>query len=388
MALACSTFFFLATGCKTAKIDTSSWIANLDDGIKAAQNENKRIILFFSADEDGTSRALKDTLLETADFLAAETERYVLVNLDFSASRYEAAMALYTTETELTKAEEQQARDAQESLTRDMKTAMYLAANESPSFYVLTKDGYPACQLQLPEDIAAAADFDAIIAEQEEAIADYEALIAAVNSSNGVEKARAIDNVFESTTAEWRYMVLPLSAQLEKLDPKNETGAVGKHLLALANGNASDAFLQQDIQGAASAFATVAENSVLTADEKQEAYYTAAYLLAQGGSTDYAAIRTFAQKSYDAAPTSEHADMIQAFIGQVEAQIDAVEQMQKDVDITADEGYTTIHPEAAPDGTTALTDSALSGDHAADTAVPADAASSDDRTASGSDSAE
>jgi hypothetical protein len=136
---------------------------------------------------------------------------------------------------------------------------------------------------------------------------------------------------------------------MEKLDPKNESGALGKHLLALANGTATDAFLQQDIQGASGAFAAVAENSYLTPDEKQEAYYTAAYLLAQAGTTDYASIRTFAQQAYDAAPESEHADMIKAFIGQVEQQIDLAEQMQKDVEITADEGYTTVNPSAAPD---------------------------------------
>mgnify|MGYP007069872740 CR=1 FL=1 len=57
-----------------------------------------------------------------------------------------------TSETEPTKKEQEEALAAQAALTRDMKQAMYLAANASPSFYVLTKDGYPAASFQLDEE--------------------------------------------------------------------------------------------------------------------------------------------------------------------------------------------------------------------------------------------
>ena len=351
LCLFCAALLFgavlTACGKKTAKIDLSGWVTDIDAGLEAAKKADKRVILLFSADEDASSRALKDKLQETEDFLAAETERYVLINLDFSASRYEKAMSAMTSETEPTKKEQQAALEAQAALTRDMKQAMYLAANASPSFYVLTKDGYPAASFQLDEEAASLTDFEDALAPLEEDIAAYEALVTAIDAAKGVEKARAIDALFEATTAEWRYLLLPLCQQMQGLDPKNETGLLGKHLLALANGKATDAFLQQDLPQAAGAFAEVAANELLNADEKQEAYYTAAYLLAQGGSTDYAAIRSFAQQAYDAAPESDHADMVRAFIGQVDQQIAAVEEMQKNVDITADEGYTSVNPAAA-----------------------------------------
>ncbi len=337
---------FLAGCGKNAKLDTSHCTSDFEGGISAALRENKQIILFFSSDEDEKSPALKENLLETADFLTALTEKYVLVNLDFSASRFESVMAPVPEDS---KREEKAQAEARARLTKDMKTAMAVAAQGSPAFYLLTKEGYPVAAFAIDAE-ATAGEFVASMNEQtKDALEAYTKLLSAADSATGSDKVRALDAVFEATNAEWRYLVLSFSRQIVQLDKNNDSGVVGKHILALANGRATDLFLEQDVKGASAEFVNAAQNALLTAEEKQEAYYTAGYLLAQGGSTDYDAIQGLLQLAYDAAPESAHAADVRLLINAVAERIAMQQEMQKDVELSADEGYTDINPGAAPD---------------------------------------
>lgn len=313
---------------------SAAWFTNYDDALSAAQHANKRIILFLSADEQPTSVALK-TLFTSQAFIDTFGKDFVLANLDFSKSRFDAARNIRTDSTD---DDIQAALDAQDALMRDVKLSMYIGARQNPALYLLTKDGYPITQLVMEDALSSVDEFTAVLDAQTQAAADYEELIAQVAATADLDRARAIDAVYDATPTQSRYMVLPLCRQVPALDPANKTGIVGKHILAIANGLASDAFLSQDVELAAAEFERAAENPLLNTDERQEAYYTAAYLLAQGMSTDYDEMLRLAQLSYDAAPESDYAERIMEFIGKITQQIAMVQQMQEDVKIVTDDG--------------------------------------------------
>jgi len=123
----------LLTSC--GKIDSSKWLVNLEDGKKAAQAEDKKILLFFSTDEDGYSKDLKDGLFQTPEFLTALTAEYVLVNLDFSTARFQSVIP----SQDMSKSEIKTLQENQKKLDADMKWTTFYDLEMTPAFFVLTK---------------------------------------------------------------------------------------------------------------------------------------------------------------------------------------------------------------------------------------------------------
>ena len=84
-AAAIAVFF---TGCSaSAKAGKNGWYIDYDEAKKAAQKKNKNLLIFFSVvDNDGESRALKEKVFDTKEFVSALSKRFILVNLDFSAA--------------------------------------------------------------------------------------------------------------------------------------------------------------------------------------------------------------------------------------------------------------------------------------------------------------
>ena len=57
-------------------------------------------------------------------------------------------------------------------------------------------------------------------------------------------------------------------------------------------------------------YLAAANNEFVKAEDKQQCFYTAAYLSAYSGSEDYRGILTYLQTAYDLAPSSEKAAAI------------------------------------------------------------------------------
>lgn len=283
------------------KIDSSNWLSSLDDAKKAAVSESKNIFLFFSADDtDGASVSLKEKIFSTEEFLSAYTDKYVLVNIDFSDSRYEAG---------------------QDALREDMKVFERYNAGSVPYFLILSKEGFVITRLAFdPSD-----DFESVKAAfsgAEGTIARFEETLARTKTGTTEERLDAINEIFDSTEPALAYHLTPLNEMYLSLDKGNASGQSSKHIIALAYAKAEDFFLDDEPQKASDEFARVAKNKVLTADERQMAYYTAGYLLAQSGSTEFAKIKDYFNKAYDAAPDSEEAANIKIAITYIQMMID------------------------------------------------------------------
>lgn len=288
-------------------IDSTTWIDNLIDGKAAAQKENKKILLFFSGDDqDNSSAALKEVVFNTPEFMGKMQEKYVLVNLDFSNSLYEAAMASPLDSDEVKK----QAGEIMIKLEENSRDASLYNIEVTPSFFLLTKEGYVILQLFFEEEPKSAEDFFNFYETVLEQVTEYENILTSAKKGKKEDRLTAINKLFEVTDPQLRYLLEDFSAEYVKLDKKNETEMVGAHVVAIANAHAVRAYLNGDPLAASEAFAKAASNKFLLPDQKQQCFYTAGYLFAQSGSTDENKVLEYFQKAYEAAPESPYAETI------------------------------------------------------------------------------
>ncbi len=316
--------------CGGKKIDSSKWLDNFEEAKSAAQKENKQIILFFSADDsDNLSLTLKENLLFKDEFVTAETAKYVLVNLDFSESKYQAAQVDETASA----TEKKAAEKAHKQLDENMNVATYYSVQMSPTFYLTSKEGYYITQLVFDDTLSSVEGFEQEIASHEEEINTFTETLARTTQGSNLEKVSAIDDMYSITDRRFAYLLAPLAREALKLDPKNESGITNKFIVELAQVEATEAALSNDVEKMIAVFDKAAENKLLSAEQKQQMYYYAGYYLGGMGSTDYERVRDYIQKAYDADPQSEVASNIQNLLRIVDERIAETSQMNEDVKI-------------------------------------------------------
>jgi len=327
-ALLLAAFAMISCGNKT--VDSTKWLDSFEDAKIAAQKENKQIILFFSADDsDNLSLTLKEKLLFKDDFVTAETAKYVLVNLDFSESKYQAAQVAEDASSEEKKAAEK----AKKRLEENMNVATYYSVQMSPTFYLTSKEGYYITQLLFDDTLSSIEGFDAEIASHEEEIKTFTDALARTTQGTNLEKAKAIDDLYNQTDRSFVYSLAPLAREGLKLDPKNESGVTNRFVVEIAQVEAMEAAMSNDIEKMIQVFDKAAENKLLSAEQKQQMYYYAGYYLGGMGSTDYARVREYIQKAYDADPQSDAASGIQNLLRIVDERIAETAQMNEDIKI-------------------------------------------------------
>lgn len=289
---------FLSCG---KKIDSSVWLSSLDDGKKAAQAEGKKILLFFSTDDtDKKSANLKNQVFKTEEFLNAYTDKYVLVNLDFSNERYDSDP---------------------EGIKKDLRTFDLYSAKGSPYFLILSAEGYVITPLAFNDD----ADFATVkitFGEATETIARFDELLEKTKSGTNEEKLAAINQIIEITDPSVAYHLTPLNKLYLSLDKGNKSGDSLKHLIAIAYAKAQDYFLDSQPEKASEEFEKLSKNKILTDDDRQLALYTAGYLLASSGSDKLEKILSYFQKSYDINPESDAAKNIKMSMDYVKMMIE------------------------------------------------------------------
>jgi len=322
--------FALISCNNTRRIDATKWLNSFSDAKTAAQQADKKIILFVSADDsDNLSAVLKENILFKDEFVAAETQKYVLVNLDFSESVYEAAQV----PEDASSAEKKAAAAAKKQLEENMDVATYYSVQMSPTIYLLSKEGYVIVQLVLDDAVTSIEAFDAEVDSHAEKIKAFDEALEKTKKGTNLEKVSAIDDFYALTERRHAYHLAPLAREVLKLDPKNESGLAGKYVIELAQVEATDYALKNDMSGMATAFEKAAKNDLLTAEQKQEMYYYAGYYLGGSGSTDYTRVRDYIQKAYDACPDSDVAPEIQNLIHIVDERIAETSQMNEEVKI-------------------------------------------------------
>ena len=301
-ALAIAVFF---TGCSvSAKAGKNGWYVDYDEAKKAAQKKNKNLLIFFSVvDNDEESRTLKEKVFDTKEFVSALSKRFILVNLDFSAS-------LSDDDEEQSEKQKKEAEERQRKIDYMGYVASLYNVDSIPSVFLATKEGYCAAKVETSDEDLTPEAYIKLIESKTADLDTINTLVDAVRAASGVEKARAIDALSEATDDTRRLLLADLFRTIPSFDPNDETGLVGKYLLLTAVFDASTFYMRRDFDSAIQALISAAEDKRLDGRDRQHAYYYAGELLTTTGSTDYKAVFDYFQKAYDADPESEYAPRI------------------------------------------------------------------------------
>ena len=301
-AAAIAVFF---TGCSaSAKVVKNGWYIDYDEAKKAAQKKNKNLLILFSVDDnDEESRTLKEKVFDTKKFVSALSKRFILVNLDFSAS-------LSGDDEEQSEKQKKEAEERQRKIDYMGYVASLYNVDSIPSVFLATKEGYCAAKVETSDEDLTPEAYIKLIESKTADLDTINTLVDAVRAASGVEKARAIDALSEATDDTRRLLLADLFRTIPSLDPNDETGLVGKYLLLTAVFDASTFYMRRDFDSAIQALISAAEDKRLDGRDRQHAYYYAGELLTTTGSTDYKAVFDYFQKAYDADPESEYAPRI------------------------------------------------------------------------------
>lgn len=262
LALLCFALAFLS-GCskKVAKDDYGIY-NDFDSVLSAAKKSGKKILLFFTKVEDGgNNETIVNDVLHASDYNELIGKEFETCQIDYSRERFSKKSENFD-----------EARNE-----RDMKTAVIYGAESTPAVLLLTKQGYVITNITyLPAKNPK--EFSEIIEMDRKSISEMEAFLAELDASKGLDRVQKIDELYEQTKANFRYQLRALSDEVIKLDKKNQSGLVGKHLLARASTKAMECYLRREPQKAVDCYLEPLKSKFLSVEEKQRTYFAAAYI--------------------------------------------------------------------------------------------------------------
>ena len=289
----------------------TGWISDYEEGQQLASKEGKDLFLFFSSeDSDGVSTQLRSSIFDTESFIKAAGKDYVLVHLDFSEARL---MAVQVPE-DATEEQKQAAEAAMPQLEKDLGTAMNFSVTEGglPAMILATAQGYVYGVVAYDATVTTPEQFMAVVNENSENRNKIKTLVKAIDSSTGVEKLKAIDELYEATDPAYTYLLADFFSMAPELDPSNESGKRGKYAILNAYSIATEALYTGDAFGAISAMLAPIEEGFCSPEEQQELYYQAAYFSSLVGDSDN--MMNYLTTALELAPESEMAAAIRLTI--------------------------------------------------------------------------
>lgn len=279
----------------TLRPETQVWYSDYDVAQEAAARENKDILLFFDGSSwDDASSQLKKDIFSNSSFMETINDRLIPVALD---------IPIVDGETEMT--------DQQK---KNLEVADLLAIPQVPEILLMTDTSYIYGELTYEPGVT---DYRTFMAELEAALAGgekFKELLDRLPSTDGPEKVLLIDQLLENSPGTYIFQFYKLIYSVPDLDPTNETGLTGKYKLIIAYTQSVESWFNDDPVGAAEIYSQLADDPLLTPEEKQEAYYKAATMCYYSNLNDL--MKEYLQKSIDAAPETENAMILQATLNE------------------------------------------------------------------------
>ena len=278
-------------------MDDCGCFADYDEALSAAgKSKNPMLIVFTQDDED-----------------ISVSSKYTVFHADFSQDAYQKMSA----PDEATAEQQQLANTYTTIMQKNYQLAILLGVSKMPAAFLCTKEGYVVTAIE-DVDYSDKAAFESKLNSFSTELDRFNNLVAQTKKGSAIDKVEAIDGIFMATNQTYRTFLLPLVQTAIELDKTNETGLVGKFILAQAQAQAMFSYSQGDVEDAVKQYLSAADNDFLKAEEKQECFYTAAYLVTASGSTDYEGIIEYMQTAYDLAPESSKASAIKDAIAYFE----------------------------------------------------------------------
>lgn len=260
VAFAAAAFF---CGCsKKSAPDAYGIYSDFDSVLAVAKKSGKKILLFFTKMEDGGfNEKILDGVLHASDYNEIFGNEFETCLIDFSRERFSKKSENFD-----------EAKN-----DRDMNTAVIYGLETAPAVMILTKQGYVITNItylpaENPEELSKIIELD------RKSIDGMDKLLAEIDGAKGLDRVAKIDELFEQTKANYRYQLRALSDEVIKLDKKNESGLLGKHLLARASTKAMDCYLRRQPEKAVECYLEPLKSKFLSVEEKQRSYFAAAYI--------------------------------------------------------------------------------------------------------------
>lgn len=309
------------TLCALTSCGNSKWLTDYEKAKKTAVSQNKYLMVFFSGNDwDSKSTDLKENITDKPEFIKAVGKDYVLVNIDFSQDIYQKVLS-YDEETATKKETKEYEKLAEEYGTKSAIAKQYNLSSY-PSIFIATADGVIVTQLEYNEGIDTLETMIERVASIKPSADKIKELYENVNSSEGADRVKAIDALYEATKVNYRITLNALVKEVPELDPNNTTGLLGKYEMQICYIDAIELAAIQDMKGASKIFEDAAEKGHMSPEEKQEAYYTGAYVLTSEQDFDFDRILILLEKAYNAYPEGSHAE-------DIKNTLDGVRQMQQ-----------------------------------------------------------
>ncbi len=304
----------------SALIDSEGCFIDMNSAIEDARKNNREILVLITAQGEGTSAENEDFLnsvLKTEDFKTRIASKYTVMHANFTDELYEGTLA-----KDESKAAKKVAEENQNLLNGYLYLVQLLMPEQSPAYFLMSKDEYMLTEIKPQGELNSAEDFENAINQYSDVVVQIENLIEKTKSNDESEKIKAINDLFEGTYPYYRVFLADLVEQGIKLDKNNQYGYLSKFLLADAENSAFVAYTEQNLEAAVSAYLNICTNEFLEPIDKQQAYYMAAYYLMFSGSTDITEITQYLQYAIQAYPEGPDVPVIQQTIDAIAASYD------------------------------------------------------------------
>ena len=264
------------------------WYYDYETAREQAFRMQKDILLVFDGSPwDDISNQLKADILDKDNFLSAIGRNYIPCCLEIPLD-----------DGETTFSEQQE---------KNLEIYQIFAIPEVPTILVLTANN----QIYDTIPYTTGTTYDAVIKSISDAT-DKGKYIAVLNDklvhTDGIEKVAVIDELVSNTPQDYIFQFYNLISTVPDLDPKNESGLVGKYTLIITHVASLEKLFNGDAEGAAKVYAEVAENPLFKPEEKLEAYYKAATMCYYGELNDL--LKEYLTKAIEADPESENAAVL------------------------------------------------------------------------------
>ena len=300
--------------CGKAKTDANGCYYDFDDAVSFANKKNQDVMVIITVEgDDEDSTDFMEKVVRDAKFKKEVASKYAVVCMDFSQKTFAEAKADEAADDAAKKVAEQK----NAILEKNTKYATMLDAKEVPVIYIFSKEKYLIKGFFYDDENRSIQGFEETLAEQTSIIDDMHKMIYQTKIGNAEEKVKAIDALWEATNPSFRIFLYDLINSVKKLDPNNTSGLLGKYMYEAASTKSDMALLEGNIEEAVQAFLDAAEESDISADDRQQAMYTAAYICSMTGFKDDAVVIEYLEKAIQIAPESDDAPRIRRVIAAI-----------------------------------------------------------------------
>ena len=308
---------FTLISCGNSKVDANGCYYDIEDAVKTANKKNQDIMLIITVDgDDEDSTDFMDKVVRDSNFKKDVAESYAVVLMDFSQKTFEASVA-----SDGAKKSEKKAADKKaELIKKNTKYVTMLEVADTPVIYLLSKEQYFIKGLFYDDENRTLEGFKKELEEEASLIDEMHKMIYQTKIGTAEEKVAAIDALYQATSPTYRVFLCDLISSIKKLDPTDKSGLAANYIYEAAAIKSNKAFMENDIRGAIQAYIDAADETLLPAETRQIAMYTAAYMAAKTEIDSIPVVIGYLEKSIELAPESEQIPAIRRVIAALEAQ--------------------------------------------------------------------